>query len=90
MMVKKLKSKRSHKNLFGNSPKVKEEDISTLKRDVWISGALFLAFSIVTITFPGFGWALPSSASCLFFYGSWQIALFFFWSSIFIHSIFFP
>ena len=87
-MVKKLKSKRSHKNLFGNSPKVKEEDISTLKRDVWISGALFLAFSIVTITFPGFGWALPSSASCLFFYGSWQIALFFF-GALFLYIRFF-
>jgi hypothetical protein len=92
-MVKKIKSKRSRKNSASKFFTSKKADTSfsivKTQRDAWILGILFLAFCAVTITFPGFSWALPDSASHLFFYGSWQISLFLL-GILFIYIRFFP
>ena len=80
-MAHKIKFKRFRRSPTQKSSAIKHQSIhASIKKnqkDYWIVGVfilLFLAFCTVTITFPGFSWALPDSNIHLFFYGSWQIA----------------
>jgi hypothetical protein len=79
-MVKKIKLKSSRKRLVEKPSVIRKEvvlsPIGRTQRDAWIFWILFLAFCVVTITFPSFNWIFPDSQSHVFFYGSWQIALF--------------